>query len=135
MEVRNRSPLVSTQISGVPAGVSGKVHVVGQNNMADGQKLGVHWIVKEPGGAVVEDYEDWEFGDTDPGDTHEFTGGSFDINVAGTWRITIGLSMNPDNPVVVDTYDGVLCVAEELRGAIVKKELEYDGSRGNIPVQ
>ncbi|GAJ11416.1 unnamed protein product, partial [marine sediment metagenome] len=45
------------------------------------------------------------------------------------------LFMNSDSPVMVDSYDGVLCrVTEEYAGTIIKKELEYDETRGDIPV-
>ncbi len=135
--VEKQSLSISTGISSVPIGVGGKVHVWGRNDMADNQKLGIHWIVKDPDGLVPinGDYEDWEFGDTGPGDTHEFiSSGRFDLNKAGTWTIGIGLSMNPDSPVVVASYTGVLCVVISLAGTIVKKELEYDETRGDIPV-
>jgi len=37
--------------------------------------------------------------------------------------------------VVVDRYEGDLCVVtEEYAGSITKKELEYDNVRGSIPV-
>ena len=134
MKAGEQSPFISTEIVGLPIGVRGLVHVMGRNDMATGQKLGVHWVAKDPNGAVVEDYEDWEFGDTDPGQTHEFIGDRFDINKAGTWTITIGLFMSPDSPVEVDSYSGVLAVVEQLVGTIVKKELEYDETRGPIPV-
>ncbi|GAI59998.1 unnamed protein product, partial [marine sediment metagenome] len=43
--------------------------------------------------------------------------------------------MNSASPVMVDSYDGVLCrVIEEYAGTIIKKELEYDSVRGDIPV-
>ena len=119
----------------VPIATRGLVHVRGQNDMATNQKLGVHWIVQDPDGLVVEDYEDWEFGTTGPGDDHEFIGGRFDIDKPGDWTIAISLSMNPDSPVTVDSYAGVLCrVTEEYAGTIIKKELEYDSVRGDIPV-
>ena len=38
-------------------------------------------------------------------------------------------------PINVDIYEGVLCrVTEEYAGTIIKKELEYDSARGDIPV-
>ncbi len=119
----------------VPIATRGKVHVWGRNDMATGQKLGIRIIIKDPDGIVAQDYQDWEFGDTNPGDDHHFIGGGFDIDKSGDWTIVITLAMNPDNPIVVDSYVGVLCrVTEEFAGTIIKKELEYDSARGNIPV-
>ena len=119
----------------VPIATRGKVYVRGRNDMATGQKLGIRMIIKDPDGIVVQDYQDWEFGDTNPGDDHQFIGGRFDIDKSGDWTIVITLAMNPDNPVVVDSYSGVLCrVTEEFAGTIIKKELEYDSVRGDIPV-
>ncbi|GAH37212.1 unnamed protein product, partial [marine sediment metagenome] len=49
--------------------------------------------------------------------------------------IRIDLIMNLDSPVVVDTYDGVLCVVTEVfAGTITRKELKYDNVVGDIPV-
>jgi len=116
----------------------GLVHVWGRNDMADSQKLGIHWIVKDPDGIEVEDYQDWQFGSTGSGDNHEFIGGRFDIDKPGDWTITIGLAMNPSDPITVDSYVGVLCrvteIIEAYAGTIIKKELEYDSARGDIPV-
>ncbi|GAH91970.1 unnamed protein product [marine sediment metagenome] len=76
--------------------------------------MGIHWVVKDPDGIVVEDYQDWAsvFGakiELDPGDDHEFIGGRFDLNKEGTYTTAVSLLMNPDNPVVVDSYEGDLC--------------------------
>ncbi|GAI65739.1 unnamed protein product, partial [marine sediment metagenome] len=46
-------------VSNVLQDKEGKVHIWGRNDMATNQKLGIHWIVKDPDGLVVEDYEDW----------------------------------------------------------------------------
>ena len=141
MRVGNQSPFISTQISGVPAGVGGKIHVVGRNDMAIPMTMGCTWVVKDPQGVTVETHtDDWAGWpvptDVNPGDTHEFISpGRFDIKKAGTWTITIGLFMDSASPVQVDSYSGVLCVVEALAGTIVKKELEYDETRGDIPVQ
>ncbi|MBA7465040.1 hypothetical protein ES707_00201 [subsurface metagenome] len=121
----------------VPFGQEGKVHVWGRNDMATNQKLGIGWVVKDPDGIVAEDYSDWQTFSATPGGTHEFISpGRFDLNKTGTWTISIALFMNPDAPVTVDTYEGVLCVVEEaiFAGTIIKKELEYDETRGDIPV-
>ena len=139
MEIRSQSPFISTKISGIPAGVSGKIHVVGRNDMAIPMTMGCTWVVKDPQGITVETHtDDWAgigATDVDPGDTHEFiSSGEFDLNKAGTWTIAIGLFMNADAPVEVASYSGILCVVEALAGSIVKKELEYDGDRKPIPV-
>ncbi|GAJ18066.1 unnamed protein product, partial [marine sediment metagenome] len=119
----------------VPIATRGKVYVRGRNDMATGQKLGIRMIIKDPDGIVVQDYQDWEFGDTNPGDDHQFIGGGFDIDKSGDWTIVITLAMRPDDPITVDSYSGVLCrVTEEFAGTIIKKELEYDSARGDIPV-
>lgn len=125
--------------SSVPVGMRGLVHVWGRNDMSTTQRLGIGWVVQDPDYKVVEEYGTWEaWPYTAPGAEHEFIGGRFDINKPGTWRIIIELRMNPDSPVVVDTYEGVLCVAEEVveefAGTISKMELEYDETRGSIPV-
>ncbi|MBA7714761.1 hypothetical protein ES703_123793 [subsurface metagenome] len=119
----------------VPFGTRGLVHVWGRNDMASRQDLGIVWTVKDPDGAIVEQYFDWSYGHG-PGDDHEFLGDRFDINKPGTWTIVVDLLMNYASPVVVDSYSGVLCVVTEeiFAGTITKKELEYDSVRGDIPV-
>jgi len=122
--------------SSVPIGTRGLVHVWGRNDMGTTQQMGILWEVRDPDGVLVERYSDWEMWPyTSPGTEHEFIGGRFDIDKTGNWTISIDLLMNPDSPVVVDSYDGVLCsVTEEFAGTITRKELEYDSARGNIPV-
>jgi hypothetical protein len=76
--------------------------------------MGIHWVVKDPDGIVVEDYEDWAsvLGikiELDPEDDHEFIGGRFDLDKVGTYSIAVSLLMNPDSPVIVDSYEGDLC--------------------------
>lgn len=124
----------------VPFGARGKVHVEGYNDMTTNQKLGISWVIKDPDGMVPAEegeYTDWEAFTTPPDDTHEFMNpGRFDLNKPGPWTISIALLMNPASPVTVDSYDGVLCVVTEeaFAGHIVSKELEYDETRGTIPV-
>ena len=119
----------------VPFGQRGLVHVWGKNDMTTSQPMIISWVVKDPTGLTVESYGD-DAGTIGAGATHEFIGGRFDINKAGNWTIAIGLFMNRAAPVLVASYEGVLCVvtAEEYIGSIVKKELEYDSVRGTIPV-
>ncbi len=119
----------------VPIGTRGLVHVWGRNDMSTAQQLGIYWRVTDPDGVIAEEYADWSFLAYLPGNEHEFIGGRFDINKPGNWTINIQLFMNPEAQVLVDSYDGVLCVVtEEYAGTITKKELEYDETRGNIPV-
>ncbi len=119
----------------VPLATRGLVHVWGRNDMAISQKLGIRWVVKDPDGVIVEDYEDWEYGTTGPGDDHHFIGDRFAIDKTGDWTIAIDLWMNQSDSIMVDSYTGILCrVTEEYAGTIIKKELEYDSVRGDIPV-
>ena len=119
----------------VPFGQSGLVHVWGKNDMTTSQVMIISWVVKDPDGVTVESYGD-DAGTIGSLQEHEFIGGRFDINKAGNWTISIALFMNRAAPVMVASYEGVLCVvtAEEYAGSIVKKELEYDSVRGTIPV-
>ena len=120
----------------VPIGTSGLVHVWGRNDMSSAQRMGIGWTVTDPDGMIVDQYGTWEaWPYSPPGEAHEFIGGRFDINKVGDYMIAIELRMNEPDPVVVDSYVGVLCrVTEEYAGTITKKELEYDSVRGDIPV-
>ncbi|MBA7469503.1 hypothetical protein ES707_04774 [subsurface metagenome] len=101
----------------VPIGTSGKVHIVGRNDMPTPQEMGCTWVVKDPDGEVVEEHtDDWAGApwptDVDPDDTHEFISfltEGFDLNKEGTYTIAVSLLMNLDSPVVVDSYEGDLC--------------------------
>ncbi|MBA7686034.1 hypothetical protein ES703_94468 [subsurface metagenome] len=100
--------------SSVPIGQSGLVHIWGRNDASVPRHMGIQWVVKDPDGVVVEDYEDWVSVflakiELDPGDDHEFIGGRFDLDKEGTYTIAVSLLMNPDSPVVVDSYEGDLC--------------------------
>ncbi|GAI62985.1 unnamed protein product, partial [marine sediment metagenome] len=120
----------------IPQGQTVRVHVWGRNDMATVQKLGIHWIVRDPDGKVVEDYEDWSLLGYRQGADHKFSGGYRKLDKPGTYTINIALSMNPADPEIVDDYYGTLCtvaVAEEFAGTISRKELEYDASRAGIP--
>lgn len=124
----------------VPIGTKGKVYVWGGNNMAIKQRLGISWIVTDPEGFVAEDYRrgeiDWTFEYVNPDEDHRFYGDQFDIDKPGVWTISIGLYMNEDNPVMVDSYVGVLCVVVEpvFAGKIVLGQLKYDGETVDIPI-
>jgi len=109
-----RSTELLSIASSVPIGQAGLVHVWGRNDASVPRHMGIHWIVKDPDGVVVEDYEDWASVfwakiELDPGDDHEFIGGRFDLNKEGTYTIAVSLLMNPDSPVIVDSYEGDLC--------------------------
>ena len=119
----------------VPLGASAIVHTWGRNDMSTSQILMFHWLVSDPDGLpVLEDTDKTLFG-VPPGGIEERMTPRFDLDKTGTWTVTIELLMNPDNPVVVDRYDGILCVITEVfAGTITRKELEYDSVRGDIPV-
>lgn len=138
MQVGLESPFISLLAVGasVPIGTRGLVHVWGRNDMTTTQRMGIGWTVTDPDGVIVEEYGIWEaWPYTEPGVEKEFIGGRFDINKVGDYMIAIELRMNYDNPVVVDSYSGLLCrVTEEYAGTITKMELEYDSARGAIPV-
>ncbi|GAI61877.1 unnamed protein product, partial [marine sediment metagenome] len=90
------------------------VHIWGRNDTPVTQALGISWLVRDPDGGVVEEYSDWSYGHG-PGDDHQFIGGRFDIDKAGTYTLKADLLMgSPDNPVVVDSYEGALCVTTEV---------------------
>lgn len=123
----------------VPLGTSAIVTIWGRNDMSIRQQLGMRWEVRDPDHNLIEQYPgggaiDWEWGYTGPGDEQDFIGGRFDINKPGDWTIAVELVMNPDSPVIVDTYDGLLCRVEEFAGTISRKELTYDSVVGDIPV-
>ena len=123
----------------VPQGERGLVHIWGRNDMSTNQKLGIYWIVKDPDGITVEEYFDWQTFSTSPDDTHEFIGDRFTLDKPGIYGIQVGLLMNPDAPFYVDIYYGNLCTVAavpepEFAGTIITKELEYDETRGAIPV-
>ena len=98
----------SFSISSVPIGQKGLVHIWGQNNTTLEQKLGIAWTVRDPDGLLGEQYSDWS-GNIKPGKDHEFIGGRFEFFKEGVYTIEVELFMNPDSPVIVDSYDGALC--------------------------
>ena len=122
----------------VPLGASAIVHTWGRNDMTLSQRMGFRWLVYAPYvGAKpppTVNYTDWTMFGVAPGDVEERMTPRFDLNQPGEWTVLMELLMNPGDPVVVDTYEGLLCVVEGWAGTITKKELEYDGTRGAIPV-
>ena len=97
-------------VSNIPQDERGRVHIWGRNDMATTQRMGIHWRVYDPDGVLVEDYSEWEaWPYTSPGVAHGFIGDRFDLNKVGTYTMDVALSMNPDDPEIVDTYYGALC--------------------------
>lgn len=134
LELLSQSPSLALG-SSVPIGQRGLVHITGRNDVSTRQQLGMHWVVKDPDGVVVENFLDWEFGYTGPGDAQEFIGGRFDLDKLGTYTIAVNLLMNPANPVVVDSYEGDLCTTttevppeyELIQQTIYPYAYVYDG--------
>ena len=93
----------------IPQGQTARVHVWGRNDMSTTQRLGIHWLVYDPDGILVEDYEDWSTLSYRQGADHKFSGGHFSLDKVGTYTINIALSMNPADPEIVDSYYGNLC--------------------------
>jgi len=119
-ELEYNGSRASIPASNIPQNKSGLVHIWGRNDMSTTQRMGIYWIVKDPAGAVVEEYSAWELWPyTGAGVEHEFIGGRFNLDRAGTYTINAGLLMNPDAPVYVDIYYGNLCtVVAELVPAV-----------------
>lgn len=113
MRLEVTSPSISSLplSSSVPIGQRGLVHIWGRNDTSETQRMGISWVVKDPTGSIVEEYSAWEFWPyTGPGVEHEFIGDRFDLHKGGTYTLEVNLLMNPDNPIVVDSYDGDLCM-------------------------
>jgi len=101
--------------SSVPIGQSAIVHTQGRNDMATSQILMFHWAVRDPDGLLVLDDTDKTLFGVPPGGTEDRMTPRFDLDKEGTYTARIELLMNPDNPVVVDSYEGDLCtVTTEL---------------------
>ncbi len=100
-------------VSNVPQGRRGLVHIWGRNDMSSAQRMGIIWVVKDPGGTVVEEHSEWEkWPYTGAGKEHEFIGGRFSLDKAGTWRIVVALFIYPEGSIAVDGFGGVLCTVE-----------------------
>ena len=128
-------------VAKVSQGMDGVVTAWGRNDMAVQQQLGMRWEVRDPDGYVMEQYPgggaiNWEYGYTGPGDTQDFIGGRFDLNKLGGWTIYIELFMNPDSPVVVADYYGLLCTVEALEyiGSITGKFINKSPEGFRIPI-
>lgn len=100
-------------VADVPQGKSGLVHIWGRNDTDETQRMGMRWEVRDPDNLEVEEYSAWEaWPYTSPSSGHEFIGGRFNLDKPGTYTINVGLLMNPDNPIYVDTYYGNLCTVK-----------------------
>ncbi len=94
----------------IPTGTRTRVRITGRNDMTTTQRMGIYWIVKDRDGVTIQEYSAWEaLPYTSAGSTHEFIGGSFDLNKVGTYTIDAALYMNPADPQIVDRYTGTLC--------------------------
>ena len=114
----------------IPQNKRGLVHIWGRNDMATTQRMGIWWQVKNPAGTVVEEYSTWEAAPyTSPGGAHEFIGGRFTLDKAGTYRIDVALYMNRAAPEIVHRYTGTLCtvaaVAVGISFKVAQKYAEY----------
>lgn len=128
----------------VPLDMKTRVHIWGRNDTSQNQKLGLGWNIRAPDGKIVEEGYDWESGIpgyTGPGGQHHFEipQGVLDylyLNKAGTYTIGIGLSMNPADPTLVDSYAGNLCtvVAPVVTGKIEDPRVKYNLSYKPIPI-
>lgn len=117
MKLETQSPFTNSLLalaSSVPLGARGRVWTQGRNDMATSQILMFHWIVRDPGGLVVLDECDKTLFGVAPGDTEDRRTPYFDLDKLGTYSLKADLLMNPDSPVVVDSYDGDLCSTVEL---------------------
>lgn len=112
----------------VSQGKKGLVHIWGANNTSTAKRMGINWVVTDPDGITVENYSKWEaWPYTGAGGEHEFIGGRFSLSKIGNYSISIALSMNPDSPVVVDRYTGLLCTVSEV------PEAEFSLSQPYVP--
>ncbi|MBA7596435.1 hypothetical protein ES703_03405 [subsurface metagenome] len=109
IELEHNGTQEGLPVYNIPQGQTALVHVWGRNDMATVQRLGIHWLVYDPDGILVEDYEDWSTLYYRQGADHEFIGDRFNLNKPGTYTINIALSMNPAGPEIVDSYYGNLC--------------------------
>ena len=107
----NWTDLLTIPVSGIPQDSKVRLHITGKNDTDSYQSLGIHWLVYDPDGAIIRNYEDWSHHHC-PGCDHTFVtpvGKEFSLNKPGTYTIKVALSMNPDDPVIVDQYIGDLC--------------------------
>jgi len=109
IELEHNGTQEGLPVYNIPQGQTARVHVWGRNDMATVQRLGIHWLVYDPDGEVVEDYEDWSLLGYRQGADHKFSGDHFNLAKPGTYTINIALSMNPADPEIVDDYYGTLC--------------------------
>lgn len=75
----------------IPLQKSVLVHVWALNTGNTNIKFAITWTIKRPDGSVAETYADTQSFTTGPGSVHEFIGGRFTVNTAGTWTMQITL--------------------------------------------
>jgi len=110
----------------IPVDTSGVIGVRGRNDMVTAERIGVHWILRDPTGAIAEEYEAWGQTRDGAGAERSFGGGDILFDMLGTWTISIEMLMNPDSPEIVDDFNGdILCAAEEglFSGSIEDRRL------------
>ena len=137
--------LYNIPVADVPIETKALLHVWGRNDMPSNQKLGLSWVVKDPDGRTVEEGEAWETYHTGPGGQHHFIvpPGALDyINLTKEGRYTFSaqLLMNPDDPEVVDDFEGDLCTVSvevkyvgEIRNPLVDLKPLWPGGEHAIP--
>ena len=115
LEVQSPSTSQLAIGASVLLGSSAIVHTQGRNDMSTSQILMFHWVVRDPDGMVVMDDTDKTLFGVPPGGTEERMTPRFDLNKEGTYTLKADLLMNPDSPLIVDSYEGDLCtVTTEL---------------------
>ncbi|GAI64423.1 unnamed protein product [marine sediment metagenome] len=119
-------------VSNVPQGRRGLVHIWGRNDMSSAQRMGIIWVVKDPDNVTREDYSAWEaWPYTGAGKEHEFIGGRFSLDKAGTWKIVVALFIYPEGSIAVDAYYGDLCT---VKAAVPEPEFRDFGIEKYITV-
>jgi len=102
-------------VASVPSGVSAKLHIWGRNDMGISQGMGIHWLVFDPDGSIVEEYTDWG-GTIGPYPTdHEFiSSGQFNLDKPGKYTAQVSLYMGTESDSVqVDSFIGDICTVQE----------------------
>jgi len=85
--VNPKSPIAPS----IPPNKSVLIHVWAKNTSSVNYAFGIAWTVKRPDGSIAESYSDVQSFTTSPGSRHEFIGGRFTVDMAGTWTMQITL--------------------------------------------
>jgi hypothetical protein len=124
-ELEYNSSRANIPASNIPKDKSGLVHIWGQNDTSTVQQMGIAWTLIDPDGITRESYSTWEaWPYTGAGSEHEFIGGRFSLDKAGTWMINVQLYMNPSSPTIVDSYSGTLCSVIPAQPAVNQFEIK-----------